>query len=134
MLSLHPLGMVHLRREPPNPACHLGDMAEQYQVAFHSRGCDLAQALVSPAGDVDTADAGDKATGEGMAHHQVQAVALGLRTLLQRGDLFQVALEQFLERGRLGLGTGLEGLGLSPGAARPVDRSIAGAIIMTIVI
>jgi hypothetical protein len=76
--------------------------------------------------------------------------------VLQRGDLLEVALEQFPERGRLGLcaldecalvhldldrtrpllglGTGLEGLGLSPGAAGPVDRSIAGAIIMTIVI
>jgi hypothetical protein len=39
-----------------------------------------------------------------MAHHQAQAVGLGLRAFLQRGDLFEVAFEQFLQRGRLGLG------------------------------
>jgi hypothetical protein len=33
---------------------------------------------------------------------------LGLCALLQRGELFQVAFEQFLQRGRLGLGAGDE--------------------------
>jgi len=73
--------------------------------------------------------AGDKPAGEGMAHHQAQAVGLGLGTLLQRGDLFEVALEQYPEGRRLGLGTGLEGLGLQrvacrtgcPNAAKPRD-------------
>jgi hypothetical protein len=45
-------------------------MAEQDEVPFDGRRGDLAQALVAPAGDVDTADPGDKPAGEGMAHHQ----------------------------------------------------------------
>ena len=75
-------------------------MAEQYQVAFNSRGCDLAQ-----------------------------AVGLGLGAFLQRGDLLEIALEQLLERGRLGLGAGLEGLGLWVGPlerlGQLIDQSLA---------
>lgn len=42
--------------DPPFLARHLEDMVEQHQVAFHGRCRDLGQALVTPAGDVDTAD------------------------------------------------------------------------------
>ena len=109
--------------DAPFLARDLEDVAEQDQVPLDGRRGDLAQALVAPAGDVDTADAGDKPAGEGMAHYQAQAVGLGLGALLQRGDLFQVAFEQLFERGRLGLGTGLEGLGLQRAGERPESKS-----------
>ena len=44
----------------------------------------VTSALVAPAGDVDAADAGDAPVGEGMAHHQVQAVGLWLGTVRSR--------------------------------------------------
>jgi hypothetical protein len=57
-----------------------------------------------------------------MAHHQAQAVGLGLRAFLQRGDLFEVAFEQLSEGGRLGLGAGDEGafVHLDLDGARPL--------------
>ena len=89
-----------------------------------------------------------KRGGEAMVHHQVQAVGLRLSALLLRGDLFEVAFEELLEGGRLGLGvgderalvhldldgarpllgcgTGLEGLGLDRVALFPEPDPVLG--------
>ena len=83
-------------KDAPFLARHFEDVAEQDQVPFDGCWSHFAQALVAPAGDVHAANPGDEPAGEGMTHHQVQTVGLGLSTLLQGGDLCQVALEQFL--------------------------------------
>ena len=50
-----------------------------------------AIARLAPAGDVNAADPGDKPVGEGMAHHQAQAVGFGLGTGLEGPGLQRVA-------------------------------------------
>ena len=95
-------------KDAPFLACYFEDMAEQDKIPFDGWWSHFAQALVAPAGYADAMDSGDKPAGEGMTHHQAQAVGLGLHAFLQRGDLFQVAFEEFLEGGRFGLGTGHE--------------------------
>ena len=89
--------------DPPFLARDLEDVAEHNEIAFDGCPGDRAQTLVAPAGDVDAADPGDDALGEGLAHEHAQPISLGLRAFLQRRDLGEIALEQLLERGRFGL-------------------------------
>ena len=121
--SWRQLDVAHriLDTDAPFLAGHFEDVTEQDKIPFDGRRCDLAQPFIAPAG-------------EGMAHHQAQAVGFGLGTLLQWGDLLEVAFEQFLEGGRGGVSSRGRSVDRSPGTARPVDRSIAAAIIMTTVI
>jgi len=53
-------------------------VTEQDKIPFDGRRCDLAQPFIAPAG-------------EGMAHHQAQAVGFGLGTGLEGPGLQRVA-------------------------------------------
>jgi hypothetical protein len=78
--SWRQLDVAHriLDTDAPFLAGHFEDVTEQDKIPFDGRRCDLAQPFIAPAG-------------EGMAHHQAQAVGFGLGTGLEGPGLQRVA-------------------------------------------
>ena len=83
-------------------------VTQQHQVPLDGGRSNLPQSLVPISGNIHSADAGDVTPGHRQAHQGARAIGFGCCTFLQGRDLFQVAFQQFLECGGLGLGAGDE--------------------------